>query len=169
MRGFAATLMLAIGMGAFAPVAHAQIGAAINAGRRIAQIQNQRLKQKQKGPPLPGGVAIQRFLAMSPDQRERALAQLPPERRQQIEQRLKRLEQLTPTQRETLIRNFEIFQGLPPRRQIVVRQTLQKLRNMPEARRKATVESDAIKELFSPLELQLLRDSAGLPDLDEEQ
>jgi hypothetical protein len=167
MRRAAAALILVMGMGAFAPMAHAQIGAAINAERRLAQVQ-QKQKQKQKAPPLPGR-AIQRFLAMSPEQRERALAQLPPERRELIEQRLRRLEKLTPTQVETLIRNFEIFQGLPPRRQVVLRQALQRLRNMPEARRKETVESDAIKALFSPLELQLLRDSAGLPDLDEEQ
>src|SRR6266404_6899960 len=67
------------------------------------------LKQKQKqlkqlqGLPSP---AVERFLRMSPQDRERALSQLPPERRQQMEQRLRRLEQLTPEQRAQLDRRY---------------------------------------------------------------
>jgi hypothetical protein len=129
-----------------------------------------KLKQKQKQgkqlQPLPG-VAVERFLRMSPQDRERALSQLPPDRRQQMEQRLRRLEQLTPAQRAQLDRRYQIFEGLPPARRVVVREAIARLRAMPPAQRKAVLEGDDAKLRFNPEELQLLRNVVGLPEFEE--
>jgi hypothetical protein len=122
-------------------------------------------QQKQPLRPLPGP-AIERFLRMPPEERERALSQLPPERRQQIEQRLRRLERLSPEQREQLERRYDVFQSLPPGRRLLVRAAIQRLRNAPEAQRKAFLESDEAKRRFTVGELQLLRDVSGLPDIE---
>jgi len=127
------------------------------------------LKQKQKQlkmQPLPGP-AVQRFLRMSPEERARALAQLPPERRQQIEQNVARLERLSPEQRAQLEHRYQIFERLPQERKAVVRTAIARLRAMTPAQRKAVLESDDAKLRFNPEELQLLRDVVGLPEFEE--
>ena len=85
--------------------------------------------------PLPAP-AVQRFLRMSPEDRERALAQLPPERRQQVEQRLARLQQLPPDQLQGLQDLYPAFTNLRPVRQQAVRQEIQQLRQMRPALRR---------------------------------
>src|SRR5260370_20169850 len=77
---------------------------------QLKQKQKQQLKQQMQ--PLPGP-EVQRFLRMSPEDRARALAQLPPERREQIEQNVARLERLSPEQRAQLERRYQIFEKLP--------------------------------------------------------
>jgi len=116
--------------------------------------------------PLPGP-AVQRFLRMSPEERARALAQLPPERRQQIEQNVARLERLSPEQRAQLEHRYQIFERLPQERKAVVRTAIARLRAMTPAQRKAVLESDDAKLRFNPEELQLLRDVVGLPEFEE--
>jgi hypothetical protein len=129
--------------------------------------QKQQLKQQQKLKqqlqPLPGP-DVQRFLRMSPEERQRALAQLPPERRQQIEENVGRLERLSPEQRAQLERRYQIFEKLPPGRRALVREAIMRLRAMPPAQRKAVLESDDAKLRFNPEEIRLLRDVVGLPE-----
>jgi hypothetical protein len=116
-----------------------------------------------KGPGNPG-LAVERFAQMSPEQREKALARLPPARRQQIEQRLQAYEKLSPQQKQRLQERLEAFQSLPPNRRVAVRQELQYLRSLPPAQRRARLRGPAIEQNFSPEEQQLLRGSFGQPN-----
>ena len=109
------------------------------------------------------GPQFQRFQQMSPEERERALSKLPPERRARIEQQLQRYESLTPAQKEFVNRRLALLQSLPPQRQAAVRQELQRLRELPPAQRRAALNSIEERERFSPDEMQLIRGSFGQP------
>ena len=113
---------------------------------RQKELRQQKLKQQkaqqQKMLPLPAP-AVERFLQMSPEDRERALSQLTPERRQQVEQRLNRLQQLPPEQAQRLQDVYPAFMNLRPVRRQAVRQEIQELRQMRPALRKDRLNSDA--------------------------
>jgi hypothetical protein len=132
---------------------------------RDKAIRQQKLKQQklqqQKMVPLPAP-AVERFLQMSPDDRERALAQLPPERRQQMEQQLNRLQQLSPEQAQRLQDVYPAFQNLRPARRQAVRAEIQELRQMKPAERRDRLNSDAGG--FSPEELSIVRQVTGIPE-----
>jgi hypothetical protein len=102
---------------------------------------------------------LERFLKMTPEEREKALSRLPPERRAVIEQRLQRYENLTPEQKERMNQRLDSFQSLRPARRIAVRQELQRLRQMSFAERRKTLNSEEERQKFSPEEYQLLRES----------
>lgn len=124
-------------------------------------LRQQKLKQQQKMLPLPAP-AVERFLQMSPEDRERALSQLPPERRQQMEQRLSRLEQLSADQRERLQDVYPAFMNLRPVRRQAVRQEIQELRQTRPALRKERLNNDARD--FSSEEMDILRRVTGIPE-----
>ena len=113
-------------------------------------------KQKQTPQSIPGK-QIEQLQKMTPEQREKALENLPPERRQQIQKQLERLDQLSPEQRQELDRRFETLQRFPPARQRAVRQELQDLRKMPLAERRARLHSGEFSQQFSPEEQDLIR------------
>ena len=129
------------------------------------QLRQQKLKQlkaqQQKMVPLPAP-AVERFLQMSPEDRERALSQLAPERRQVVEKQLNRLQQLSPEQAERLQAVYPAFQNLRPVRRQAVRAELQELRQMRPALRKDRLNSDAGS--FSPEEMNILRQVTGVPE-----
>jgi Protein of unknown function (DUF3106) len=124
----------------------------------------------------PGANIAQRLLAMTPEQRERALEKFPPARQAQIRQRLERLDSLPPQQKNRLIRQYQMLASLPPEKQLLVRRQIQafnrlpadrkrivgpemqKLRRMPESQREARVASEEFKSKFSPAEQQMLSD-----------
>jgi hypothetical protein len=132
---------------------------------RQKQPRQQKLRQqKQPNPkmvPLPAP-AVQRFLQMSPEEQERALSRLSPERRQQMEQRLNRLQQLPPEQLQRLQDLYPAFTNLRPARRQAVRQEIQELRRMRPALRSDRLNSDARD--FSPEEMDILRRVTGIPD-----
>lgn len=119
---------------------------------------------------------IQRLAQMSPAQREKALSNLPPERRARLEAGITRWNQ-TPAQLKAL---NDKFQSLPPEQQKRIRQLsqriktlspdrktavtqeLNRLRNMPEERRQKRLESPAVRKNFSPDEQEILRETPGL-------
>ena len=109
--------------------------------------------------PLPAP-AVQRFLQMSPEDRERALSQLTPERRQQVEQRLNRLQQLPPEQVQRLQDLYPAFMNLRPVRRQAVRQEIQLLRRLRPVERKDRLNGDASD--FSPEEMDILRRVTGI-------
>lgn len=117
-------------------------------------------KAAPKQPKLPQSIPskqIEQLQKMTPEEREKALANLPPDRRQQVEKQLDRLNQLTPQQRQQLDQRYETLQSLPPARQRAVRQELQNLRSMPVPERRARLASDEFKQQFSPQEQALIR------------
>jgi len=127
----------------------------------------------------PGWNAIDRWNRMSPEERERELAKLPPERAQRIRQRLKWYNQLPPDQKEELRENYRRFAALPPEKQeivrqrmrefrslprerrLAIRQEMQALRKLPEDARRVRIDSELFRSQFSPQEQQILRDITG--------
>lgn len=101
---------------------------------------------------------LDRFTKMSPQEREKELSQLPPQRRAAFEQRLARYQQMTPEQQEKFKLNLEMMQSLPKDRQNAVRDEIQRLQALPPAQRRKVLSSDELKQKFSPDEEKLVRD-----------
>jgi len=80
---------------------------------------------------------IEDFERMSPDEQKKALAKLPPERRQKIEEQLQTLKNLTPEQRSNLMQQYNRLNELPPGRQEAVRNALKKFGNQAPERQQA--------------------------------
>jgi hypothetical protein len=101
---------------------------------------------------------VNRLMKMSPEEREKVLANLPPQRREALEKRLARLDQLPAEQKAELDRRFQEFQKLPPVRRQAVRDELQTLRALRPVERRARINSPEFREQYSPEEIQLMRD-----------
>jgi hypothetical protein len=112
------------------------------------------------GPP-PNLTMLDRLEGMSPDERQRLLEKLPPERRQRIEERLRKYESLTPEQRQRLREQFERFQQLPPERQQAVRQLFQRFSQLPEDRRRAVRRGVWELQMLDPARRQIRMDRPG--------
>jgi hypothetical protein len=119
---------------------------------------------------------IQKLSQMSPAQREKALSNLPPERRARVEAGIAKWNQ-TPAQLKTLNDKFqslppeqkkrirqlsERVRALSPERKTAVTQELNHLRNMPEEQRQKRLNSPAVQNNFSPDEQEILRETPGL-------
>lgn len=119
---------------------------------------------------------LDRWNKMSPDQREKALAKLTPERRQQMRERLDRFNALPKEEQDRMRRRYDRFSHLGPEKQAVVKRQIQafinlpeqrrpglsrefeKLRRMPADERKARINSEEFRNRYSPREQQLLAD-----------
>ncbi len=139
-----------------------------------------------KGPVRPprGLTMVEKLNRMSPEDRQRTLDKLPPERRAQLERALERFQKLSPDQRNRLSQQFRGFQQLPPEQRESIRQAFKQLSVLPPERRKAvrrevgelrglTVEerqerldSDETKQNFSNEERAILSKLAALPEGD---
>jgi hypothetical protein len=106
---------------------------------------------------------VNRLMKMSPEEREKVLSNLPPQRRQALEQRLSRFDQLPTEQKAELDRRFQEFQKLSPVRRQAVRDELQTLRGLRQPERRARMNSPEFREQYSPEEIRLMRDVYGLP------
>jgi len=130
------------------------------------------------GPAAARDTPIERWMRMSPEQRQRALSKLPPERRQRIQERIRQYQQLSPQERQALRQRYDRFSQLPPQKQNQARdlfrrfsalpadrrqalqRELQQLRSLPDADRRARVASEDFRNRFSPSEQQMLQDLA---------
>jgi hypothetical protein len=149
-----------LGLFAVAP-ADAQVRAKAKQG--ILKQQKQQKQQK----PRQQVDAVERFLAMTPQERRRALASLPPARQRLILQRLRTLELLSDDERNLMRGRLQAFSGLPANRQPVVRRELQNLRQMSAEDRRRRLGSDELQQNFSEEERQLLYDVFGPPEARE--
>ncbi len=122
------------------------------------------------------GNPVERLMAMPPEKREQVLERLPPQQQANLRERLDRFDKLPAAERERLNRMWNTFNSLPPEKQaIVTRQmqafyslpvargeelkpVLQRLRLMPEEQRNTLLGSEAFKNRFSAAELQMLAD-----------
>jgi predicted Fe-S protein YdhL (DUF1289 family) len=122
------------------------------------------------------GTALDRWNSMSPEQRERALEKLPPDRQRQIRQRLERFNSLPKEEQDRLRRRYERFSSLPPDKQQLVRKQIrnwsqlpddrrpvvsrefEQLRRMTPEERQARLASDEFRGRYSPKEQQILTD-----------
>lgn len=141
------------------PKAEAQVRAKAKQG--ILKQQKQAKQQKQND-------AIERFLAMSPEERRAALAQLPPQRQRQILQRLSTLELLSEDERGLLRGRLQAFSGMTVARRQAVRAELRGLRAMSKDDRRRRLASDEFQQNFSEDERQLLNDVFGQSAQQEE-
>lgn len=82
-----------------------------------------------------GQRALERLENMSPEQRERALGNLPPGRREELEQRLRVLDAMSPAERMRLRTQLERFNNLPPQKQNQIRRSMQQFQQLPEGRK----------------------------------
>ncbi len=123
---------------------------------------------------------FEEFERMTPEQRQQALAKLPPDRRAKIQKQLEAYEKLTPEQRELARKEYETFRQLPPERQEAVRQAFQKfrkeslerqqamreellrLRPMSPAERESRFSNPEFRKRFDRNEQQMLREMSGL-------
>ena len=134
-------------------------------------------KARARGGPLARPrTPIDRWNLMTPEQRERALRRLPPERRERIRAQIARFNSLPPREQQRLRERYARLAALPPDRQDLVRGDLRRLnqmpperrravaremrqlRNMPEAGRAARMESEAFRTSYSPEERRILED-----------
>jgi len=126
----------------------------------------------------PGNV-VQQLIQMTPEERERALEKLPPQRQAQIRQRLQQFDSLPKQQQERRLaqlrqlaslspetqalvrRQMQAFNQLPDDRKQVVGPEMQRLRRMSESERQARIASERFQNRFSPAEQQMMSDISG--------
>ena len=131
-------------------------------------------KASVKAPPTP----LERWNRMTPEQRQRMLAQMPPERRREFQQKLQQYRSLPPEERQQLRERYQTFSQLPPEQQNharelfrqfnslpedrrpIVRQEYEQLRSRSESERSERMASEAFRSRFSPAEQQMLQDLA---------
>lgn len=119
---------------------------------------------------------IDRWNQMTPEERERELAKLPPERARQIRERIRRYNQLPPAEKQALREGYQKFAQLPPEKQEIVRESMRQFRQLPlvrrplvrreisqlrslsEPQRETRLASDEFRNQFSPQEQQIIRD-----------
>jgi len=123
--------------------------------------------------PRPPNI-LDRLEAMPPAQRQRAIENLPPERRQRIQERLQQYDSLPPQERQRLREELDAFRRLPTERQQATRELYREFNQLPEDRRKmigqeirrllrmddpdrrARMESEQFRTLYSPEERKIL-------------
>ena len=143
-----------------------------------------------QNPPKQGrhaGDWLRQHQNMSPAERERALEndpgfrRLPPERQQQLRQRLQRFSSLPPQQQQRMVDNMDRWahltpeqkeqarqvhsqmQQLPPDRRRMVVTAVRDLSAMPPAEREQIINSPRFRSMFSPQELDIMRGASKLP------
>jgi hypothetical protein len=121
---------------------------------------------------------LDKLSRLSPEERQRALAQLPPQRRQNIEKRLQDFDKMPPAQQDRVRERLEKLNALTPSRRAEVRKSMQDFAALPqprkaelnrEARRIASMEPEArerylaspgFKERFADSDRRIVTDLA---------
>jgi hypothetical protein len=125
----------------------------------------------------PGSVEnLKRLLKLSPEQRKKALEELPPARREVIEKRLNDYQKMPEPERAKAFDRLSRMQSLPPQKQQQVRASVQKLTALPQPRhgvvqrqinqmkvlsdadRSAVMNSEEFRSKFTPSEQQIIED-----------
>lgn len=122
------------------------------------------------------GNAASRLMRMTPEQRERALEKLPPERQNRIRRQLQRFDNLSSDDQAAVLKRYERFSQLSPEKQNLVRRQMQSLNQLPPRRRQAIarelqnmgslseserrnlLNSDDFKSKYSPEEQKMIGD-----------
>ena len=150
---------------------------ALKAPRGPAEKGMPRAGKKDRIPRTP----VDRFNRMPPEDRQKALEKLPPERRKRLEDQLNQYNHLTPEQRRQerlryqafnqqfppdkqnqARRLFRQFGELPAERQGSLRKEFESLRALPDTERRARINSDEFRSKYDSHEQKILRDLAGL-------
>ena len=75
-------------------------------------------------------------MRMTPEDREKALSQLPKKRREQLEQRIRNFQDLPPAVQTRRLDRLERLNSLTPQRQNEVRQSMKDLQQLPDDQKK---------------------------------
>ncbi len=126
--------------------------------------------------PRPAMMPVDRWNAMPPEQRERALSKLPPERQEKVRNQIARFNSLPEAEQQRLRQRYQRLMAMPPEQQDVIRRQLAKFNGMPQERRQALAremrkmrdmspeerrgrfESEDFHERYSPDEQQTIQD-----------
>jgi hypothetical protein len=151
------------------------VGKAVGAGKAAGM----------RGKGRPGAAQFERFQKMTPQQREKWLNNLPPDRKEQIERRWESYQKLPDEDKDRLGKQLENFRQLPPERQAAVRRLSQRFNDMPDDRksmlkdemqalreleddeRRARINSDEFRNKYTSHEQQLLEDLSKVLARDE--
>jgi hypothetical protein len=85
--------------------------------------------------PAPKPNQVDRLRNMTPQDRDRFLSKIPPERREKIERRLGELQKLPPAMVDRLRTRQEMLNSFAPPRQNQIKRSMQQFLNMPDDRR----------------------------------
>lgn len=113
---------------------------------------------------------LEEFQSMSPDEREKAMAGLPPERRKKLQDQLKVYDQLTPAQKsqlnwfrhlspdrqEAFRKVYKKFIKEPPERQQIMRDEIGRLSALPRQERQERLAGPEVRSRFNKNEQQIL-------------
>lgn len=80
--------------------------------------------------------AFERWRHLTPEQRQKVLEKLPPERRRRLQEQFDRLDHMPEPQRRRLEQRYERFRSLPPEQQERIREVYRHIRELPEDRRR---------------------------------
>ena len=123
---------------------------------------------------LNPGNPVLRMMAMPPERREQMLERLPPQQQVRLRQALENFDRLPPAERSrqlgilnmyanlppekqaTLTRQIQLFNHLPDDRIAALRPELVKLHRMSESERSDRMASEEFKSKFTPAERQML-------------
>jgi hypothetical protein len=119
---------------------------------------------------------FERLIAMPPEKRDQVLERLPPAQQERLRQRLEQFDKLPPQQKALRLELANRYFALPPEKQAAfaqqvqafnsldrdrhraVQQELRTLWQLNEQQRQERLNSDEFKTRFSPAELQMLND-----------
>jgi hypothetical protein len=117
---------------------------------------------------------LQKLLEMKPEDRDKALQSLPPQRRQNIERRLGEIEKMAPARRTRVLTQLEMLNSLPIQKQqqvrrsirllgelpedrkALIRQELQRMAPMPDEQRREHMNSEEFRNRYSVTEQQMM-------------
>jgi hypothetical protein len=159
-----------------APAAPPRGGASArpNAPPKSALKQGNGIPKAGGGRILNPGNPVLRMMAMPPERREQLLERLPPQQQVRLRQALENFDRLPPAERSrqfgilnmyanlppekqaTLTRQIQLFNNLPGDRIAVLRPELLKLHRMAESERSDRMASEEFKSRFTPAEQQML-------------
>ncbi len=113
---------------------------------------------------------LEEFQRMTPEERERAMANLPPARRKKLQRQLKIYDGLTaaqksqldwfnhlsPERQEAFRKVYKKFVNEPPERRQMIRDEMSRLTTLPRQEREARLSSPELRARFSKNEQQIL-------------
>lgn len=102
---------------------------------------------------------LERFQKMSPEEREKELAKLPPQRRERVERQMERLDNMSPEQRARMLNRLQTMQHLSPERKQAVTDEIQYLRGLPPNFRRARLYGSEFEKQYSPEEQKVIRET----------
>ncbi|MEK7407779.1 MAG: DUF3106 domain-containing protein [Acidobacteriota bacterium] len=126
------------------------------------------------------GRVLDRLNRMTPEERRRTLQNLPPDRRQRVEEQLERYNRLPaqeqqrlrlqldrfrdwpPEQQEAVRRLFRRFNAFPEDRRALLKEEFRALNDLEPADRRARINSDEFRSRYTLAEQQFLQDYASL-------